>query len=92
MRGAFRSARSVPGVEHVRARLPDPFTIPKVKDSYSALFQMDYRDQYIAGVDAADRNNYPYLGWACDHFHGAKKSPLRACDYQRFVEGFFGFI
>ncbi|MGO9112378.1 MAG: hypothetical protein ACLP9L_24370 [Thermoguttaceae bacterium] len=42
---------------------------------------MDYRDQYVAGADAADRNNYPYLGSACDHFHGGKKSPLSACDY-----------
>jgi len=70
----------VPGVEQVRTRLPDPYTIPKVKDSYSALFWMDYRDQYIAGADAPDRNNYPNLFWACDDFHGARKSPLSACD------------
>lgn len=60
--------------------LPDNYTIPQRKDSYSALFWMDYRDAYVPG-DAAERDNYPYLGWACDHFHGTKKSPISNRDY-----------
>jgi hypothetical protein len=61
--------------------LPDPYTVPLVKDSYSALFWMDYRDSYVPGGDADDRGDYPYLGWACDHFHGAKRSPISNRDY-----------
>ena len=61
--------------------LPDPYVIPKVADGYSALFWMDYRDQHVAGKDSDDRGAYPYLGWACDHFHNTKKSPLSNRDY-----------
>jgi len=60
--------------------LPDPYTIPKEKDGYSALFWMDYKEMYAPG-DSNDRDNYPYLGWACDHFHGEKKSPIGNRDY-----------
>lgn len=61
--------------------LPDPYTVPAMPDSYGALFWMDYRDQHLPGRDADDRSNYPYLGWACDHFHGTKKSPISNRDY-----------
>ena len=61
--------------------LPDPYIVPKVADGYSALFWMDYREQHVAGKDSDDRGRYPYLGWACDHFHGTKKSPLSNRDY-----------
>ena len=61
--------------------LPDPYVIPKVADSYGALFWMDYRDQHVAGKDSDNRGAYPYLGWACDHFHGTKESPLSNRDY-----------
>ena len=61
--------------------LPDAYIIPKVADSYGALFWMDYRDQHTTGKDSDDRGAYPYLGWACDHFHGTKKSPLSNRDY-----------
>jgi hypothetical protein len=61
--------------------LPDPYIVPKVADGYSALFWMDYREQHVAGKDSDDRGRYPYLGWACDHFHGTKKSPLSNLDY-----------
>ncbi len=61
--------------------LPDPYAIPRVADSYSALFWMDYRDTYLPGKDANDRGAYPYLGWASDHFHGAKHSPISNRDY-----------
>lgn len=57
--------------------LPDKYIIPAVNDNYSALFWWDYTDYYTPGThDAEDRNNYPYLGWACDHFHKTKKSPI----------------
>jgi len=61
--------------------LPDPYTVPQVKDSYSALVWWDYRDAYVPGNDARDRDNYPYLGWAVDHFHGEKGSPISNRDY-----------
>ncbi len=61
--------------------LPDPYTIPAVPDSYSSLFWMDYRDQHVKGTEATDRNLYPYLGWATDHFLGEKKSPISNRDY-----------
>ncbi len=56
--------------------LPDPYIVPKLQDSYSALFWWDFKETYVTGKDAADRGPYPYLGWACDHFHGTKNSPL----------------
>jgi len=62
-------------------RLPDRFTIPQVADGYSALFWMDYRTAYVPGHDADDRVNYPYLGWACDHFHVERRSPISDRDY-----------
>ena len=61
--------------------LPDPYTIPSVRDSYSSLFWMDYREQHVPGGEATDRNLYPYLGWATDHFQGVKKSPISDQDY-----------
>ena len=61
--------------------LPDPYVVPKVEDGYSALFWMDYREQHVPGKDSDDRGRYPYLGWACDHFHGTRKSPLSNRDY-----------
>ncbi|HEY6229287.1 MAG TPA: hypothetical protein VI282_19370 [Verrucomicrobiae bacterium] len=59
----------------------DTFGIPEISDSYSALFWMDYRDAHVFGKDAADRDAYPYLGWANDHFHKVKKSPISNRDY-----------
>ncbi len=61
--------------------LPDPYTVPRVVDGYSALFWMDYQNTYVAGKDSDNRGAYPYLGWACDHFHDAKKSPIGNRDY-----------
>ncbi len=61
--------------------LPDPYVIPKAKDGYSALFWMDYTDAHVPGRDSDDRGYYPYLGWACDHFHRVKKSPIGNRDY-----------
>ncbi len=61
--------------------LPDPYVIPAVADSYSALFWMDYRDTYVKARDSDDRGAYPYLGWAVDHFHATKLSPIGNRDY-----------
>jgi len=61
--------------------LPDPYTVPQMNDSYSAMVWWDYRDAYVPGNDARDRDNYPYLGWAVDHFHGEKGSPISNRDY-----------
>jgi hypothetical protein len=60
--------------------LPDPYVVPRTEDSYSALFWMDYRDTYMKRRDARDLS-YPYLDWACDHFHGLKRSPISNRDY-----------
>jgi hypothetical protein len=51
--------------------LDDPWEIPNVPDSYSALFWMDYRDAHVPGNPFPDRAKqlYPYLGWAEGHFH-----------------------
>jgi len=61
--------------------LPDPYVVPALEDNYSALFWMDYRGTYVKGKDADDRGAYPYLGWAVDHFHGLKRSPIGNRDY-----------
>jgi hypothetical protein len=61
--------------------LSDPYVIPATPDSYSALFWMAYKDSYVKGQDANDRGQYPYLGWACDHFHGVRASPIGNRDY-----------
>ena len=62
--------------------LPDDYTIPQVEDDYSALFWWDYRDSYKPGTkDADEKDKYPYLGWACDNFHGIKTSPISNRDY-----------
>lgn len=51
--------------------LPDTWQIPVIKDTYSALFWMDYRDQHVGdhSFSSQGRQPYPYLGWACDHFY-----------------------
>lgn len=60
----------------------DSFGVPEMTDSYSALFWMDYRDVHvISNKDANDRDKYPYLGWANDHFYRTKKSPISNRDY-----------
>ncbi len=60
----------------------DEYSIPYVEDNYSALFWWDYRSYYKPGIeDACDKKNYPYLGWACDHFHDNFNSPVSNHDY-----------
>jgi hypothetical protein len=60
--------------------LPDPYTVPRLHNSYSALFWMDFHDTYVAGPDAGS-SLYPYLDWASDHFHGTKRAMLGNRDY-----------
>jgi hypothetical protein len=61
--------------------LSDLYVVPSLPDSYSALFWMAYKDTYVKGHDANDHGPWPYLGWACDHFHGTKTSPISNRDY-----------
>jgi hypothetical protein len=61
--------------------LPDDWTIPPVPDSYSALFWMDYRDQHVIATDASNPRLFPYLDWACAHFHNRKHAPLNIRGY-----------
>lgn len=61
--------------------LTDRFVVPRLPDSYSALFWMDYKAQSMAGAAAEDRKDYPYLGWASDHFYRRKLSPISNRDY-----------
>lgn len=65
-----------------RLGMPDEYSIPYVEDNYSALFWWDFRSYYKSGnTDACNKTNYPYLGWACDHFHGNFNSPVSNYDY-----------
>jgi hypothetical protein len=52
--------------------LDDPYEIPSVFDSYSALFWWDFKDAHVPGprFDERARTLYPYLAWAEHHFHG----------------------
>ena len=58
--------------------LDDPYEIPAVYDSYSALFWMDYKDQHREGprFSADEVRDYPYLGWAEAHFYGTPPPPV----------------
>jgi len=51
--------------------LEDPYEIPAVLDSYSALFWMDFNDAHVKGSAFSQdiARNYPYLVWAEAHFH-----------------------
>ena len=60
--------------------LPDPWIIPKVEDSYSALFWMDYRDEHV-GTKGFDSLPYPYLAGASDHFYNKKPVKLPAIGF-----------
>ena len=52
--------------------LDDPYEVPRVFDSYSALFWMDFKDAHVPGerFSRRARELYPYLAWAEHHFHG----------------------
>jgi hypothetical protein len=62
--------------------LTDDYSIPQIEDDYSALFWWAYKDSYMQGTrDSDNKDKYPYLGWACDNFHGIKTSPISDRDY-----------
>ncbi len=61
--------------------LPDPYSVPRVQDSYASLFWMDANHDAQRGSEAADREKYPYLGWAVDHYRRERKSPISNRDY-----------
>ena len=52
--------------------LDDPFKIPDVPDSYSAIFWMEFKDQHVPceRFSSQDKSLYPYLAWAEAHFYG----------------------
>jgi hypothetical protein len=52
-------------------RLDDPYEIPRVYDSYSALFWMAYTGAHVTGEHFSEHSKelYPYLGWAEAHFY-----------------------
>ncbi len=52
--------------------LDDPYEVPRVFDSYSALFWMAFKDAHVPGerFSRRARELYPYLAWAEHHFHG----------------------
>ena len=53
--------------------MDDPYRIPSVFDSYSAIFWMDYRGDHVDGARFSQRTLalYPYLNWAEAHFYDA---------------------
>ena len=63
--------------------LPDPYTVPRVYDPYSALFWWGFRSEHVAGpaFEAEAGRHYPYLAWAEDHFHGTARGPVGDRDY-----------
>ena len=58
--------------------LPDKYAIPKIYDSYSSLFWMDYRGEHVDGplFDEVTSSLYPYLGWAEAHSLGGTPPEL----------------
>lgn len=62
---------------------PDPYTVPRLADSYSSLFWWDYRDLHVPGArfDAEAAEHYPYLVWAEDHFYGETRGLVGDRDY-----------
>jgi hypothetical protein len=63
--------------------LRDDYTIPRLADTYSALFWWDYRSEHVAGERFSARlaRDYPYLAWAEDHFYGEAHGPVGTIDY-----------
>ncbi|WP_020604302.1 hypothetical protein [Spirosoma spitsbergense] len=63
--------------------LPDPYSIPKQYDSYSALFWWAYRNEHVAGpeFDKKIAINSPYYVWAEDHFYTQRRGMVGTVDY-----------
>lgn len=61
--------------------LDDPYSVPKIKDSYAALFWWAYKTDDIPGQPIIANDKYPYLGWAACHYAGKKNGKLSDRDY-----------
>jgi hypothetical protein len=61
-------------------KLPDDYRVPRAADSYSSLVWWAYRDEHVPGKPHA-APDYPYLGWADDHFYGTRVGPVGDRDY-----------
>jgi hypothetical protein len=70
--------------------IPDKYTIPQLQDNYSSLFWWAYKESYMPGtLDAYEEwgmdkdlyPEYPYIGWAADHFHGKRRNAISNRDY-----------
>ncbi|MGC8669390.1 MAG: hypothetical protein ACP5VE_14890 [Chthonomonadales bacterium] len=61
--------------------LTDPYIVPKVQDSYAALFWWAYKDDDLPGQPLPADPRYPYLGWASSHYAGNKAGKLSDRDY-----------
>ncbi|WP_080058619.1 hypothetical protein [Spirosoma aerolatum] len=72
--------------------LPDPYSIPQQYDSYSSVFWLDYKQEYVPARSADEKQpddnfaNNPFFGWAEDHFYGqtsnsAKRGMVGTIDY-----------
>ena len=64
--------------------LPDQYVVPKQYDSYSSVFWMDYKNDYVEATSAGEKQpddnftNNPFFGWAEDHFYAeSSASPKR---------------
>ncbi|MFN4242087.1 MAG: hypothetical protein ACK4PI_02500 [Tepidisphaerales bacterium] len=58
--------------------LEDPYVIPRVPDSYSALVWWAYRSEHVptARLSKETGERYPYLAWAEAHFYRTRVPPL----------------
>lgn len=61
--------------------LDDPYTVPKTKDSYAALFWWAYKADDMPGQPILASDKYPYLTWAAHHYAGTKGGKLGDRDY-----------
>ena len=53
--------------------LNDPYTVPRTKDYYAALFWLAYKADDMPDQPIEENDKYPYLGWASCHYAGTKK-------------------
>ncbi len=61
-------------------KLPDPYTVPAVADSYGPLFWWD-KAGGVPGEKVTASADYPYLTWAGSHSTGQKLGRLADRDY-----------
>jgi hypothetical protein len=61
--------------------LDDPYSVPRMKDSYAALFWWEYKSDDIPGQPIIEDDSYPYLGWAACHYSGKNFGKLSDRDY-----------